>query len=133
MPRQVQCETSLGATLPRSVLIVDDNVDAGDMLADVLRAFSVAVRVARDAPEALAILKTDRFDVALLDIGLPVIDGHELAGLIRGNPEHDDMKLVALSGYGQEGDKRRSRESGFLDHLVKPVDIEVLRLTLGRL
>ena len=71
-------------------------------------------------------LGSRQVDLGLLDIGLPVMDGYELAQTIHRLPRQGDTPLVALSGYGQEQDRRRSRESGFCEHLVKPVDIERL-------
>ncbi len=104
----------------RRILLVDDNRDGAEMLAELLRAAGHEVVVAFDGPSALGTLPTFKPDVALLDIGLPVMDGYDLARkLRRALPE--PPRLVAITGYGQEHDRRRSLEAGFDAHLVKPV------------
>jgi CheY-like chemotaxis protein len=110
----------------RKILVVDDSVDGAEMLATALSAKGYDTRVAHDAAVALRIAADFRPDVALLDIGLPVMDGYELAARLRELPDLDGMKLIALTGYGQESDRQRSREAGFDHHLVKPVDLLVL-------
>ncbi|MFY9479051.1 MAG: ATP-binding protein [Aquabacterium sp.] len=109
-----------------AVLVVDDNEDAAHLLSDLLQSWGYATLVAHDGPSALQMLGSRQVDLGLLDIGLPVMDGYELAQTIHRLPRQGDTPLVALSGYGQEQDRRRSRESGFCEHLVKPVDIERL-------
>jgi signal transduction histidine kinase/DNA-binding response OmpR family regulator len=111
----------------RAVLVVDDNADAAAMLAELLGAWGHRARVAHDGPSALSLLREAQVDVALLDIGLPVMDGYELAEQIRREPRWRAMRLVALTGYGQDSDRRRSRDAGFDAHLVKPVDTQALR------
>jgi PAS domain S-box-containing protein len=111
------------------VLVVDDNTDAADLLAEALRAEGHEVRVAANALEALSIAPGFAPRVALLDIGLPVMDGYELAHRLKSDPTLAHLQLVAISGYGQEADRRRSVEAGFKEHLVKPVELgEVLAL-----
>ena len=83
-------------------------------------------RVAHDAPTALRVAAEFAPNVAFLDIGLPVMDGYELASHLRDLPGLQDVRLIALTGYGQESDRQRSREAGFHHHLVKPVDIDSL-------
>jgi PAS domain S-box-containing protein len=109
------------SAVPRRVLIVDDNVDAATLLSTVIEAMGHELRVAHDPPEALALLDTFTPDVAVLDIGLPVMDGYELARRIR-DKVGPACRIIALTGYGQEHDRKRSRHAGFDDHLVKPVD-----------
>ncbi|MFO7178581.1 MAG: PAS domain S-box protein [Pseudomonadota bacterium] len=105
----------------RRVLLVDDNQDAAEMLAGLLRAEGHEVLVAHDGPSALAEARAFRPAVALLDIGLPVMDGYELARkLVDTLPT--PPRLVALTGYGQEHDRLRSLDAGFAAHLIKPVD-----------
>jgi CheY-like chemotaxis protein len=104
----------------RSVLIVDDNADAAEMLSLMLTRAGFEVRVAHDPPAALAIVSTFRPHIAILDIGLPVMDGHQLARELRQRLGAATPKLIALSGYGQEHDRVQSRESGFAHHLAKP-------------
>jgi PAS domain S-box-containing protein len=113
------------------LLIVDDNVDAAESLALVLRDKGLAVTVAHGGPGALALLDEARPDVVLLDIGMPGMDGYEVARRIRQAPGHEGVRVFALSGYGNNADRRRSRESGFDGHLVKPVRLEQLRALLG--
>jgi PAS domain S-box-containing protein len=108
------------------ILIVDDNEDAANLLADVLRLGGHDIRVAHDAAEALQIASTTLLDAAFLDIGLPVIDGYELAARLRQLPGFEEIKLVAITGYGQESDLRRSKAAGFDHHIVKPADIRVI-------
>jgi signal transduction histidine kinase len=108
------------------VLVVDDNDDAAEMLADLIRGQGCVVEVACDGPTALAVL--ERFDPALiiLDIGLPGMDGFEVARRIRALPAHKATTLIALTGYGQRSDHERSRSAGFDQHLVKPVQFAQL-------
>jgi PAS domain S-box-containing protein len=113
-------------TRPMRVLVVDDNIDAAEMLAEWLGAVGHAVRVAADGPTALEIAADFKPDVALLDIGLPVMDGYEVARRLREQPGCAKMRLIALTGYGQESDHDRSRRAGFEDHLVKPVDLDAI-------
>ncbi|MDB4971128.1 MAG: hypothetical protein JWN44_6817 [Myxococcales bacterium] len=119
------------APQPRSpgalrVLIVDDNEDAADLLADALAMLGYSTRVAHDGPEAIRVADEFAPDVGLLDIGLPVMDGYELAGRLRGAPGGERLRLVAVTGYGQESDRRRAAEVGFDAHLVKPVQIDAV-------
>jgi PAS domain S-box-containing protein len=110
----------------RRVLVVDDNDEAADILAELLRLAGHEVLVAHDGPTALGAVPAFHPDVALLDIGLPVMDGYELARRIK-KEVPAAPRLIALSGYGQEDDRRRSLEAGFELHLVKPVGLaEVL-------
>jgi CheY-like chemotaxis protein len=101
-------------------MIVDDNVDAAETMGELLRAQGHAVRVFHDPVSALASLAHGAPDIALLDIGLPVMNGYELGVKIR-EACGDACRLVALTGYGQDGDKEQSRAAGFDAHLVKPV------------
>jgi signal transduction histidine kinase/CheY-like chemotaxis protein len=114
---------------PKRVLIVDDNRDAAESLAMVLRLDGHTVRVALQPLTGLALAEDFEPEVAILDIGLPQMDGYELARRIRDRFDASCL-LIALSGYGQEGDRQRSASSGFAAHLVKPVDIEHLRRVL---
>ena len=118
---------------PRRVLIVDDNADAARMLSALLETFGYATQVAIDGPSALAVAPRFRPDVALLDIGLPVMDGYELARRLRRTEFAAATRLVAITGYGQASDRRNSRDAGFEEHLVKPVNVDVLLKVLRRL
>jgi PAS domain S-box-containing protein len=110
----------------RRILLVDDNDDARMLLADVLATFGHKVEVAGDGPAALAILKVFKPDVAILDIGLPGMDGYELAARIHDLPGHRTLRLLALTGYGQPEDAKRTKAAGFDVHLVKPIDFQSL-------
>jgi CheY-like chemotaxis protein len=112
------------------VLIVDDNEDAADMLAHVLAARGHETRVAHDGVEALRACADFSPQAAFLDLGLPVMDGYELASRLRELPGLQDIRLIAVTGYGQESDRRRTRAAGFQHHLVKPVDISAIEALL---
>jgi PAS domain S-box-containing protein len=114
------------------VLVVDDNKDAADSLAVLLRLWGHEVRIAHDGVSAVKAAGSYRPDVALLDIGLPGLDGYEVARRLRANPSLAGMELIAVTGYGQDTDRRRSREAGFDAHLVKPVDLTELQELLAR-
>ena len=115
------------------MLIVDDNEDAAAMLAGSLETFGHHLEVALDAPSALAVSAHFVPDVALLDLGLPVIDGYELAIRLREQPGWHDVRFAALTGYGQHHDHQRTTAAGFAAHLVKPVDVALINRTVRRL
>ncbi|HLU67951.1 MAG TPA: ATP-binding protein [Kofleriaceae bacterium] len=117
----------------RRVLVVDDNRDAAETLAEALSYFGYETRVALDGPGALAAAPGFEPHAALLDIGLPLMDGYELADRLRALPGMDDLRLVAVTGYGQPSDRKRSLEAGFDEHMVKPVDPRALEALLARL
>jgi signal transduction histidine kinase/DNA-binding response OmpR family regulator len=122
-----------GEPRPKRILVVDDNGDAAAILADVLELLGNTVAIAHDGPSALETARSFSPDLALVDIGLPVMDGYELARRLRdqqGISSH--LRLVAVTGYGQEADRRRSADAGFEDHLVKPVDMAVLENVVKR-
>jgi CheY-like chemotaxis protein len=110
---------------------VDDNVAAADMLAALLRLWGHEVRLAYNGPEALAAAAEYRPDLVLLDIGLPLMSGYEVARRLRGQLRLHQTTLVAVTGYGQEEDRRRSQEAGFDRHLTKPVDADSLQALLA--
>jgi PAS domain S-box-containing protein len=117
-----------GASLaPLSVLVADDNQDAADSLGTLLRSMGADVRVVYDGRSALAALETRRPDVALLDIGMPMMDGYELARRIRERSDSDEIVLIALTGWGQTDDRRRALEAGFDHHVGKPAEVSELR------
>lgn len=124
-----------GATVPgapRRVLIVDDNVDAASSLAMLLQLRGHDARVAYDGLSALGLARGDAPEVALLDLGMPGMDGYELARRFRGDPALREVRLVALTGWGQDEDRQRTKAAGFDHHLVKPVNPdEVQRLLVG--
>jgi CheY-like chemotaxis protein len=118
---------------PTRILVVDDNDDAAQSLATVLRLEGHEVETAADGDAALGLL--DRFApaVAILDIGLPKMNGYELAAALRADPRTRGIVLIALTGYGRSADHRRSLAAGFDEHLVKPVEFEKLLATLDEL
>src|SRR5690606_166086 len=114
----------------RRVLVVDDNPDAADTLAEALRTCGYEVAVSHDGPAALALARSFAPEAAVLDIGLPVMDGYELGRRLR--ELQPAVRLIALSGYGQDGDRQRSEAAGFSVHLVKPVDLPALVASIER-
>jgi PAS domain S-box-containing protein len=116
----------------RKVLVVDDNQDSADSLGMLLSMRGHEVRTALDGPAALAAARTFRPDVILLDIGLPGMNGYEVARQMRQMPELNGALLIAQTGWGQEEDRRKSTEAGFDEHLVKPVDPAALQELLSR-
>jgi signal transduction histidine kinase len=122
-----------GQSLRRRVLLVDDNRDAADSLAMLLRLLGHEVHVAFDGAAALQEASARRPEVVLLDIGLPKLNGYEVAARLRAEPALRCVCLVALTGWGQEGDRQRALESGFDHHMLKPVDLAVLEKLLGSL
>ncbi|HEY8926343.1 MAG TPA: response regulator, partial [Polyangia bacterium] len=115
------------------VLIVDDNVDAADGLAELVMAMGHEVRAAHDAMAAFEVASTFRPELCFLDIGLPVMDGYELAGRLRESQAlAPDARMVAVTGYGQDADRQRALEAGFDEHMVKPVTLEMLSRALQR-
>ena len=130
LPTQAPPALALTATeRPSSglaVMVVDDNEDAARALGEALEFQGHEVKVVFSAPEALALAARFRPDVGLLDIGLPGMDGYELAVRLREQPGGESLRLIAVTGYGQDSDRRRAAEAGFDQHLTKPVDPRVL-------
>jgi PAS domain S-box-containing protein len=114
------------------VLVVDDNLDAAEALAMALRMFGCDTRLAHTAQAALALAPEFRPQTALLDIGLPDLNGYELARRMRALPGGAGLTLIATTGWGQDKDRQRAFEAGFDHHLTKPVDVEQLRGLLAR-
>jgi len=119
--------------VPRRVLIVEDNDDARAMLHEVLAFSGHDVREARDGATGLALAAQARPDIALIDIGLPDLDGYEVARRLRAAPGGRRMGLIAITGYGQAEDQRRAYEAGFDAHLTKPVAPERLKQVMAGL
>lgn len=115
------------------ILVVDDNQDAAQMLAMLLRSWGHDVRVAYDGPDALERASSFLPQLALLDIGLPNMDGYEVARNLKQNPRLQNVSIAAITGYGQDEDRARSREAGFDHHLVKPVEVADLRALLSEI
>ncbi|QRK11915.1 CHASE domain-containing protein [Archangium violaceum] len=117
----------------RRVLVVDDNVDAAEMLGEVLEMHGHRVTVVHDGMAALECLDALQPEVIFLDIGLPGMDGYEVARRIRERAAGAGPRLVAITGYGQASDRKRSREAGFDAHLVKPVELDAVRALVADL
>ena len=115
------------------VLVVEDNVVAAKISATLLREFGYDVRTAHSGETALELALGFRPRAVLLDIGLPKMDGYEVAGRFRQHPQLKDMRLIAVTGYGQESDRQRAKEAGFDHHLVKPVEPDHLLKLLADL
>ena len=113
------------------VLVVDDNAAAARLLSEIVTRWNHEVRVAYDGETALEVAKNYHPNIVLLDIGLPGMNGYQVAMQLRDQPEFERAMLVAVTGYGQEEDRRRSREAGFNHHLVKPVAPEMLHKLLA--
>lgn len=123
--------TRLSERTPR-VLLVDDNDDARELLARLLSAYGYDVEIAMDAESALEIAARFQPHVAVLDIGLPGVNGWELARRMRALAGLERIRLIALTGHGTERDRQRSRDAGIDEHLLKPIEIESLTRSFER-
>ena len=119
-------EPSLGGGEMQRALVVDDNQDGAEMLAVALGMKGYDTRVAHDASTALSVAAAFSPHIAFLDIGLPAMDGYELASHLRKLPGLAGVHLVAVTGYGQDSDRQKVREAGFHYHIVKPIDLDLL-------
>ena len=124
-------DTPAASSAKRRILIVDDNKDSADSLALLLEITGNKTYMAHDGVEAFEAIEKHRPEVVLLDIGLPKLDGHEVCRRVREQPWGKDIMVIALTGWGQEDDRRKSEEAGFNGHLVKPVDYDKLLELLG--
>jgi CheY-like chemotaxis protein/two-component sensor histidine kinase len=127
-PRQVPPPSPVLAD--RRVLVVDDNTDAAESLGILLKLLGADVRIVNNGPDALAALPVHQPAVVLLDIGMRGMDGYEVARRIRQQPEYRDLTLIALTGWGQDEDRRKSQAAGFDYHLIKPADLVMLQTLL---
>ena len=130
---QSEPDTASEPSLERRILIVDDNLDSADSLAMLLEITGNKTYMAHDGVEAIEAINKYRPEVVLLDIGLPKLDGHEVCRHVREQPWGKDIVVIALTGWGQEDDRRKSEEAGFNGHLVKPVDYDKLLELLNSL
>jgi len=130
-PRVAVLPAGAAPARPQRVLVADDNRDAADSLAFMLRVAGHEVRVAYDGQQALDLAETFRPSLALLDIGMPRVSGYETARRLREKPYGKDLTLVALTGWGQPDDRNRSLAAGFDHHVVKPIDPPMLERLLA--
>ncbi len=129
-PAAAPASTEPGALQKWNILVVDDSRDGADSLAFLLKAAGHSVMTAYDGQSALGLARERQPDVALLDIGMPEMSGYEVARAIRREAWGRNMRLIALTGWGQAEHRRRSIEVGFDDHLVKPIELDVLEKLL---
>src|SRR5947209_2753550 len=129
-PERERADAPARAAVPRRVLVVDDNVDAAATLELLLKSLGHETRMAHDGARALDIAREFRPDVVLLDIGMPGLDGYEVARRLRATNHGQNFCIVAITGWGQDADRTRTKEAGFDVHLVKPVDLRVLSKVL---
>jgi CheY-like chemotaxis protein len=116
---------------PLRILVVDDSIDGAELLAAALSAKGHQTQVAFDGPTALRAAATFRPAVVFLDIGLPVMDGYELAARLRDLPGLNGVRLFALTGYGQQSDRQKARDAGFDHHFTKPIDLDAIDAVLA--
>jgi CheY-like chemotaxis protein len=117
-------------SIEQTILVVDDNRDAADSLAELLGALGATVLTAYSGEEALRLAAEHDFDTAILDIGMPGMDGCDLARYLRARQDATDLTLIALTGWGQQGDKERIATAGFDHHLLKPLNLAELMAAL---
>jgi len=126
LPAQDRTARAPVRTAPRRFLVVDDNADSTASLAMLLSMEGHQTCTARDGEEALTAAERFHPDVVLLDLGMPKLNGFDTARRLREQPGGKDMMLIALTGWGQEEHRRRTKDAGFDDHMVKPVDFDAL-------
>jgi two-component system CheB/CheR fusion protein len=131
VPKAIRVSEAMLSSPKRRILVVDDDKDVAKMLATFLRLEGHEVRVAHSGHKAIEVAQEEPPDVLLLDIGMPGMDGYEVAQRLGALPALKDVLLVALTGYGQEADRRRSEQAGFNGHLVKPVEPGALKQLLA--
>ena len=112
--------------LAKNILVVDDNADAADLLANLLQAYGFNVQVAYGGPAALAAARATQPSLMFLDIGMPFMDGYQVATAIRADATLHSIKLVALTAWGDEASRMKARVAGFDLHLTKPADLAEL-------
>jgi len=130
-PKYAGAPSAANGTAPH-VLVVDDNRDAAHTLVRLLSALGISAEEAHSGEAALAAIEKQLPELAFLDLGMPEMDGVETARQIRAHPQGLTIKLVALTGMGQEHDRQRTRAAGFVAHLIKPVELALLEQTLDR-
>jgi CheY-like chemotaxis protein len=131
-PKNAMPPPTYGSTPRRRILVVDDNIDAAQSLGMLLRQMGHDVQVAHDGHAALEAARMNNPQVVLLDLGMPGVDGYRVVERLRQDPRFARVPMVAVTGSGEDQARRRSREAGFDEHLVKPVAVETLRRLLER-
>jgi CheY-like chemotaxis protein len=126
VPKSDPSPAESAAPAPLRILVVDDNVDAADSVAWLFRQQSHDVRTTHDGRSAIGLATEFRPQVVVLDLGLPQLDGYEVSRRLRTLPDTRDALIIAVSGYGQDEDRRRSSQAGFDHHFIKPVDFQTL-------
>ncbi len=131
--REPAPQTAASTEPPRGIraLVVDDNVGAANMMGIALNSMGAAVKVVYDGEAAIEAASDFRPEIVFMDIGMVGTNGHDAARRIRANPDHRDILLIAVSGWGQQDRRGRSLEAGFDQHFVKPVDLSALRQVLA--
>lgn len=119
------------AARPR-ILVVDDSKDGADSLGVVLQMMGADTRVAYDGKTALELVRTFNPTIVLLDIGMPDMDGHSVARQVRADARNASIKLIALTGWGTDAERRRSQDAGFDEHWVKPVEPDLLKTLVAK-
>ena len=132
LPMTMHASEEKSPSQARRVLVVDDNADHLELLADLLRVRGYEVVQARDASEALRLISEHKPHACVIDIGLPDIDGYELARQLRAIPEGRDSRLVGVTGYGAKADSQAFEEAGFDHYFPKPTNIEELNRILSK-
>jgi len=130
-PPRAKTQPHAGSVVPKRILVVDDNVDAATTLQLLLKSLGHEACAVYDGQQALSMALAFRPDVVLLDIGMPGLDGYEVARRLRALKRGESLRIIAVTGWGQEADRTRSREAGFDVHLVKPVDPGLLTSVLA--
>jgi CheY-like chemotaxis protein len=130
-PQTVASETA--GHIGRRILVVDDIADSAASLAELLALWGHEVRAVHNGAAAIETVRAWRAEIVLLDIGMPGMDGYEVARRLRAEHGRNGLTLVALTGFGQETDREAAREAGFDHHLVKPVALDVLRGLLAQI
>jgi len=124
---------TLMETRPLRAVVVDDAADLRELVADLLRMKGHDVKTVEDGASAIALIRAERPDVALIDIGLPEMDGYEVARQLRRDLPAERLRLIAMTGYGQAADKAHALEAGFDAHIVKPASAEkIMRALYGK-
>ena len=130
-PEEERAEPAQPSAGALSILVVDDNRDAADSLAEVLQAYGHKVDTAYGGEEAIGVAEQGNVQVALVDIGMPTVDGFQVAERISRSPQARGTLLVAVTGWGEKADRERSKQAGFAYHLTKPVDFDALASLLS--